>query len=200
MIRKTLIIAAGAGLFSLASCQQGNSPNITGKWQATAIEVPSQDSMLQVQMKSQLAQIDSLTKVDSNMARHYGTSDLETIKKMAREEVNKQPEQMKKQMKEASDDFSFELMKDGQAVTFSKMATDTARWYFADEGKKLVLDPFEKKNENPNPMQAQQVMIFDIIHAGSDSLRLRVHQPVGQDVFINLKPSKGEEKKAEEKK
>lgn len=199
MIRKKLLFAAGTGLLFMASCQNGNNPNIAGKWQASAIDVPSQDSMMKEQMKMQEQQIDALTEVDSNMAKQFGTNDLAAIKAKAKEEMAKQPEEMKKRMVEAAADFSFELMKDGKAVTFSKMANDTANWYFADNGKKLVLDPFETKKENPNPMAQQQVMIFDIIHASSDSLRLRVHQQPGQDVFINLHPAKDGDKKAETK-
>lgn len=199
MNRKNLSFVAGSCLLLLASCQNGNNPNIAGKWQATAIDVPTQDSMMKAQMKMQVEQIDALTKVDSGMIKRFGTADLETVKKMAKEEVSKQPDQMKEQMKEAAADFSFELMKDGTAVTFSKAGADTARWYFADNGKKLMLDPFEGKAKG-NPMQQSQVMIFDIVHAGSDSLRLRVHQPAGQDVFVNLRPAKEGDKKAEAKK
>ncbi|MFA6058096.1 MAG: hypothetical protein WC756_07845 [Taibaiella sp.] len=199
MNRKNLLFVAGSCLLFLASCQGGKNPNIAGKWQATVIEVPTQDSMVKAQMKMQMEQIDALTTVDSGMIKRFGTADLETVKKMAKEEVSKQPDQMKEQMKEAAADFSFDLMKDGTAITFGKASSDTARWYFGDDGKKLLLDPFESKSKNGG-MQGQQVMIFDIIHAGSDSLRLRVHQPVGQDVFVNLRPAKEGAKKAEEKK
>src|SRR6218665_1018238 len=129
MNRKNLSFVAGSCLLLLASCQGGKNPNITGKWQATVIEVPTQDSMVKAQMKMQMEQIDALTTVDSGMIKRFGTADLETVKKMAKEEVNKQPEQMKEQMKEAAADFSFELMQDGTAVTFSKTNSDTARWY-----------------------------------------------------------------------
>lgn len=198
MNRKNLLFAAGAGLFLLASCQNGNNPNIAGKWQATEIVAPSQDSMMKSQMKMQIEQIDALTTVDSSMIKRFGTNDLETVKKMAKEEVAKQPEQMKEQMKTAAADFSFELMKDGKAVTFSRGGSDTATWYTGDNGKKLFLDPFEVKSTNP--MQGASVMIFDIVYAGSDSLRLRVHQPVGQDVFVNLRPAKDGDKKTAEAK
>ncbi|KAA5536673.1 hypothetical protein F0919_03100 [Taibaiella lutea] len=198
MNRKNILFAAGAGLLLLASCQGGNNPNIAGKWQATSIVAPTQDSMMQSQMKMQMDQIDALTTVDSGMINRFHTSDLETVKKMAKEEVAKQPEQMKQQMKEAAAEFSFELMKDGKAVTFSRGGSDTASWYLGDNGKKLFLDPFESKSTNP--MGAQNVMIFDIIHAGSDSLRLRVHQPVGNDVFVDLRPAKDSDKKTEAKK
>jgi hypothetical protein len=49
-------------------------------------------------------------------------------------------------------------------------------------------------------MSGQNVMIFDIVHASSDSLRLRVHQPVGSDVFVDLRPAKESDKKPEAKK
>lgn len=199
MNRKNLLFVAGSCLLFLASCQGGKNPNITGKWQATAIEAPGQDSIIKSQIKMQMEQIDALSSVDSNMIKRFGTSDLEAIKKMAKEEVNKQPEQMKEKMKEAAADFKFELMSDGTAITFSKEASDTANWYFADNGKKLMLDPFERKAKQGS-MQGNQVMIFDIVHAGSDSLRLRFHQPVGEDVYVNLRPAKDGAKKADEKK
>jgi hypothetical protein len=199
MNRKNLLFVAGSCLLFLASCQGGKNPNIAGKWQATVIEVPTQDSMVKAQMKMQMEQIDALTTVDSGMIKRFGTADLETVKKMAKDEVTKQPDQMKEQMKEAAADFSFELMKDGTAITFSKAGSDTARWYFGDDGKKLLLDPFETKGKSGG-MNGNQVMIFDIVHAGSDSLRLRVHQPIGQDVFVNLRPAKEGDKKAEVKK
>jgi hypothetical protein len=197
MIRKNLLFAAGAALLFMASCQNGNNPNIAGKWQASAIEFPTQDSIMKEQMKMQEQQIDALTEVDSNLAKQFGTNDLATIKTKAKEELAKQSGEMKKRMEEAASDFAFELMKDGKAVTFNEMGNDTATWYFADNGKKLILDPFEIKKENVNPMAQPQVMIFDVLHASSDSLRLRFHQPVGQDVFINMRPSKGDSKKAE---
>jgi len=201
MNRKNLLFAAGAGLILLASCQGGqNNPNIKGKWQATAIDIPSQDSLMRAQMKMQTDQIDALTTVDSAMIKRFGTSDLETIKKMAKEEVAKQPEQTKEEMKRRTADISFELMDNGKALSSfgGPNSKDSVRWYFGDEGKKLFLDPLEVKNENP--MGGGQVMIFDVVYAGSDSLRLRVHQQVGQDVFLNFRPAKDGEKKAEEKK
>jgi len=198
MNRKNILFAAGAGLLLLASCQGGNNPNIAGKWQATSIVAPTQDSMMKSQMKMQMDQIDALTTVDSGMIMRFHTSDLETVKKMAKEEVAKQPEMMKQQMKDAAADFSFDLMKDGKAITFSRGASDTGTWYLADNGKKLCLDPFETKSANQ--MGSQNVLIFDIVHAGSDSLRLRVHQAVGNDVFVDLRPAKDSDKKAEAKK
>jgi len=198
MNRKNLLMAASAGLLLLASCQGGKNPNIAGKWQATAIDIPSQDSMMKVQMKMQIDQIDALTTVDSGMIKRFGTSDLETIKKMAKEEVAKQPEQTKEQMKKQTAEISLDLMSDGKAISSFGGGKDSVKWYFGDDGKKLFIDPFEKKNSNP--MGGGQVMIFDIVYAGSDSLRLRVHQPVGQDVFVNFRPAKDGDKKAETKK
>jgi hypothetical protein len=198
MNRKNLLFAAGAGLILLASCQGGKNPNIAGKWQATAIEIPSQDSMMKAQMKMQTDQIDALTTVDSNMIKRFGTSDLATIKKLAKEEVAKQPEQTKEEMKKRTSEISFEIMGDGKAVSSFGGGKDSVKWYFGDDGKKLFLDPFEVKSENP--MGGGQVMIFDVIYAGSDSLRLRVHQAVGQDVFLNFRPAKDGDKKAEAKK
>ena len=200
MNRKNLSLVAGSCLLLLASCQGGKNPNIVGKWQASAIEVPSQDSMMKSQMKMQIEQIDAMTTVDSGLIKRFGTADLETIKKMAKEEVAKQPEQMQEQMKEAAADFSFDLMKDGTSITFSKQANDTGRWYFADDGKKLILDPFEGKAKSNPGMQGNQLLTFDIVFADSDSLRLRVHQAPGQDVFVNLHPAKDGAKKADEKK
>lgn len=198
MNRKNILFAAGAGLLLLASCNGGNNPNIAGKWQASTIIAPSQDSMMNAQIKMQMDQIDALTTVDSGMINRFHTADLETVKKMAKEEVAKQPEQMKEQMKEAAKEFSFELMKDGKSVTYSRNGSDTGTWYFADNGKKLCLDPFEVKSSNPMG-GGQNVMIFDIVHAGSDSLRLRVHQPIGNDVFVDMRPAK-DGKKEETKK
>jgi hypothetical protein len=199
MNRKNLLFAAGAGLILLASCQGGKSPNITGKWQATAIDIPSQDSMMKAQMKMQTDQIDALTTVDSSMIKRFGSSDLATIKKMAKEEVAKQPEQTKEEMKKRTAEISFELMSGGKAISSFGGGKDTVNYYYSEDGKKLFLDPLEIKSANPMG-GGGQVMIFDIVYTGSDSIRLRVHQQVGQDVFVNFRPAKDGDKKADSKK
>jgi hypothetical protein len=202
MNRKNILFAAGAGLILLASCQNGGSsnPNVKGKWQASAIDIPSQDSIMQSQMKSQIDQIDALTTVDSGMIQHFGTADLATIKQKAKEELQQQPTKMKEQMKEEAANFSFELLDNNVAITnFGKMGPDTLVWYTGDNGKKLFLDPYSKSNANP--MGGSQIMTFEIIHAGSDSLRLKVHQAKGSpEVFINMHSAKAGDLKKEEKK
>lgn len=199
MNRKIVFFATGISLLFMASCQNGNNPKIEGKWQATLIDIPSQDSMMQSQMKAQMEQIDAITEVDSILAKRFGSTDLATVKASAKAELEKQPEQMKEQLKTAAAEFSFNLLKDGTALLLKPLGADTANWYFADNGKKLVIDPFERES-NDQMGGGQAVSIFDIVYAGSDSLRLRVHQPKGQDVFINLRTAKASDKKEETKK
>lgn len=195
MIKKHLILIAGAGILALASCK--NAPNITGKWQASSIESPSEDSMFNEEIKSRLASIDTLTKLDSSMVKYFQSSDLAVVKEKMKKELSEQPEKRKEQMKKAAETFSFELKSDGSAIQFGEMGqNDTARYYFADDNKKLVFDPLDVKKAK-NPMAPPpQVMIFDIIHTGSDSLRLRLHQEPGNDVFVNMHKSKGDDKKS----
>jgi hypothetical protein len=190
MKKHTLILAACSAIF-WASCQNGNNPNLAGKWQATSIESPTRDSMLKEEIKQQMAHFDTLSKVDSSLIKHFGTTNIDTIKIKAREEISKQGDEMKKQMSEGAKDICFEFLSSGKIVEHQKEGNDTAEYYFADNGKKLVLDPYGVKDANP--MRPAQLVVFDIIHTGSDSLRLRVHQPVGNDVFINFRPAKADE-------
>jgi hypothetical protein len=178
------LLALALPYFLLTSFQTGNVQNLTCKWQAVNIIAPAQDSMMRSQVEMKMQQIDELYEVDSSMVERFHTTDLTTIKKMAKEELAKQPEQMKQQMKDAAADFSFELMKSGTAVVFRKAGNDTVNWYLGDNSRKLFLDPFGVKSNNP--MANQNVMIFDIIRLDVDSMRLRVHQPVGNDVFVDL--------------
>lgn len=186
---------AGAACMLLASCQNSN-PNIAGKWQASSIESPSQDSMVKEDMKSQLAMADTLSKLDSSLIKHFGSADLATVKEKWKAEINQTPQKYQDQMKKAAESFSFELLPDNKVISFNEGQADTAVFYFADNGKKIVFDPLETKKANNNPMAPPpQVMIFDIIHSGGDSLRLRLHQEVGNNVFINMHKSKGDAKK-----
>ncbi len=187
MIKKYLHIIAGVGMLAVASCSNNSEPKLEGKWQASSIETPSQDSILKVQMKEQLASIDTLKTASAEMYKHYETKDIEVVKTKAREEVNKQPEMMKEQMAQSAKEFSFQLLANGDAITFTKNGADTGTWYFADKGKKLILDPLEKAKAAATQMAPQQVMIFDIVHAGADSMRLRLHEMAGQNLYINLK-------------
>lgn len=67
MNRIYLSIVLFSGLVITSSFQAAKNPAITGKWQATLIDIPSQDSMMQTQMKTQIEQVDMLTEVDSGM-------------------------------------------------------------------------------------------------------------------------------------
>ncbi|MFT4062615.1 MAG: hypothetical protein QM642_09700 [Edaphocola sp.] len=193
MKRKNIVFVAGACLLFLAACQNGHKGALVGKWQATKLTMPQRDSMMQIQLKEELARIDTLGTVDTTMAKRYGTTDLNDFKTKAKAEINKQFEDSKGQMKKAAEDFKFELKSNGEAILINPNGTDTLNWYTADDGKKLFLDPFDRKSGNP--AGPGQVLTFDIVHASGDSLRLRVHQPIGQDVFVDLRPAKEDDAK-----
>lgn len=184
MNRIYLLIVLLSGLFITSSFQTGKNPAIIGKWQATLIDIPAQDSIMHAQMKAQNEQVDALTEVDSNMIERFGTSDLATIKKLAKEEIAKQPEQTKEEMKKRTAEISMELMSNGKAISSFGGGPETLKWYFGDDGKKLFLDPFEQKSTSDK--SPGQVMIFDIVSVAGNTMRLRVHQQMGQDVFLNL--------------
>src|SRR6201985_11281 len=184
MNRIYLSIVVLSGLFITSSFQATKNPAITGKWQATLIDIPSQDSIMHVQMKAQNEQVEGLTEVDSNMIERFGTNDLATIKKMAKEEIAKQPEQTKAEMKKRTEEISMELMSDGKAISSFGGEPEPLKWYFADDGKKLFLDPFEQKATSDK--SPGQVMIFDIVTVTSNTMRLLVNQQAGQDAFLNF--------------
>ena len=87
-------------------------------------------------------------------------------------------------MAEKTKEITIELMNNGKAISSFGNGKESVKWYFGDDGKKLFLDPFEQKNMSDK--SAGQVMIFDIVSVTDNTMRLRVHQPVGQDVFLNL--------------
>jgi LytS/YehU family sensor histidine kinase len=181
--RSVLSITCLVLLIITSSFQADKNPSIVGKWQATSLEISGQDSVMQAQMKSKIKEIDALKSVDSKMAAHYKTHDLNTIKKLAKEEAEKVPELTKEQMKETAKNISIELMSTGNAYSSFTDKRQNIKWYLGDHDKKLFLDPFEVPNEIS---ENSRVEIFDIISITDNALQLRVHGPFGENAIVNL--------------
>jgi hypothetical protein len=187
MTRKNILFVAGCCLFFLAACQSPKD-QIARKWQVDSFENPTADSMMKVQEKS----IDTMTVVDSSVAMYLGTFNLDSVKMIAK----KQMQDFKQQQLEAVRQNSMNFLKDGIVIfEAGNGKADSGKWAMLD--KKLVLSP-----KTPQPGAPSQSDTFSIEKISGSELRLKRQQ--GENVmFINMKAAgekKAEEKKTEEKK
>lgn len=183
MNRKNLLLAAGCGLLILASCQSSNKDQIVGKWQMVNVESPFMDSI----MKAQEHAIDTISTLDSNMARMAGTNNLDSFKMMFKKQMQSQKEAMDEMVK----NITMEFQKDGTMLQADGGRVDTLS-YIVTTDKKLKL-----ALKNPPAGAPKDTTTLAIEKLSSSELRLKMGEG-NQARYANLKAAS--EKKAEEKK
>lgn len=176
---KKLYFPALLGLIALASCKGGgaDTSKYVGSWQATSFETPTEDSLTNVQLETQLKQIETWTEIPPEM-KEMKIPTLDSAKKFATSFLNDQKAQMEPNREEFIKSFKMELGADGIAYRMASEVKDTAMWYTAQtkDGKTLIiLDPFVDSKDNV-PFQAA-LTAFEVIHSSGDSLRLKLRQP-----------------------
>lgn len=164
-----LLLAAGCGLFFLAACQSPKD-QIIRKWQVSSINSPASDSLFQLQ----LSMYDTMTTVDSSMILFFQTSNLDSIKIIAKSKL----EDAKKQQDEMVKEISMDFRKDGYMVQEGQGRKDSAKYEIKD---KLVLLTM--------PGQEGMIDTFHIENISGSDLKLKAG-PTGNEVYINLKPAK----------
>jgi|SRR5690606_239922 len=162
----SILLAAGCGLFFLASCQSPKD-QIVRKWQVSSYSSPAADSMYQLQLEM----YDTLSTVDSNMAMFFQTDNLDSIKAIGKrnlEEAKKQQDEMVKQI-------TMEFRKDGYMVQEGQGRRDSIQYTVSD--KQILLT-----------MPGQEVVAdtFRIEKISASDLRLKVG-PEGDESYIDLK-------------
>lgn len=187
---KKLIIPAFLGLIALYSCNGGgsNTPsNLTGKWNATGIESPTEDSMADVQLKMYLEQIDKIDKVDPEMAKEFKTNNLDSVKSLLRERVQGQKAQMAEERKKSVDQFKIELQADGTAIVpgMEEGKHDTAVWYSTTVKDKQIIFIDPVIVGKPGSMLA-----FQVVEQKGDEIKLAFHQSADMKAYITLQKQK----------
>ncbi len=183
MNRKNLLLAAGCSLLILASCQSSNKDQIVRKWQVESFESPYMDSI----RKAQEMSIDTISTLDSNMARMAGTNNLDSFKMMFKKQMQSQKEAMDEMYKQ----ISMEFQQGGIMVQTGGGRTDSLKYTVAD--KKLMLSPL-----NPPAGVPSTTDTLEIEKLSATEMKLKIGKTGNQVAFINLKAAS--DKKAEEKK
>ncbi len=165
----TILLAAGCGLFFLASCQSPKD-QIVRKWQVSSYSSPASDSLYQLQLNM----YDTLTAVDSNMALFFQTYNLDSIKLIGKGKL----EEAKKQQDDMVKEITMEFRKDGFMVQEGQGRKDSIKYDVKD---KLVLLTMPGQEDITDTFHIEKI-------SGSD-LRLKVGNP-GDEAFIDLKAAK----------
>lgn len=182
-MKNQILLGAAVAAIALSSCGGvggGSSAKLEGKWQAVGITAPGEDSMMQEQMKMYTAQVEGMKEVDPQMAKQFGTSNLDSAKAMMRAQIAAMPEQISKNKEESVKNFNFTLQSNGVALQTAKEGIDSAAWYTAKKDELLVLDPIAMKREG-------NLLVFKIIYSSKDSLSLSPYQTGAEKTVIAMK-------------
>lgn len=187
---KKIIIPAFLGLIALYSCNGGgsNTPaNLTGKWNATSIESPTEDSMAEVQLNMYMQQIDQIDKVDPEMAKEFKTNNLDSVKSLLKQRVSSQKDQMLEERKKSAEQFKIELLSDGTAIVpgMEEGKQDTAVWYSTTVKDKQILfiDPVIVGKPG-------SILSFQVVENSGDNMKLAFHQNAEMKAFVSLTKQK----------
>lgn len=170
-IKNSLFLVAGSCLLFLAACQSSND-QLVQKWQVESFQSPMRDSMLKMQEQS----IDTMSQVDTNMAKFYGTSNLDSLKILLKGQIESQ----KKLEADAAKQSAMEFLKDSIVIMYNGVQIDSAKWVLSDDKKQLTFSPL-------NPTGPEKAATFDIITLTSNSLQLKMTQG-NNSMQINLRP------------
>lgn len=132
---KIIAFAAACGILGMVACQSPND-KIVKKWQVTAFENPTTDSILKEREKS----IDTITMVDSNMVMFFQTDNLDSIKALMRDELN----QFKVQQGEAAKQSYMDFRSSGTVIMAGGLNVDSATWAIVNKDK-LIFSNFPKE-------------------------------------------------------
>jgi len=170
-LKTSLFLASGSCLLFLAACQSPKG-QLVKKWQVESFQNPMRDSMMKVQEHS----IDTISQVDTNMAKFYRTSNLDSLKTI----LKKQIEDQKKMEADAAKQSAMEFFKDSTVVMYNGIHVDTAKWSLTDDNKKLTFAPL-------TPQGPDQSATFDVLTLSDKKLELKINR--GQSSMqINMRP------------
>lgn len=171
-IKSTLILFSSFSLIALVSCQSPKD-KIAKKWQVTSLEDKQNDSTAEAFLKS----IDTISVIDPMMSMAYGTTDLDSLKNIIREETKLEIEQRKESAKMINLDFK----KNGELwITSADKVDSTKLWSLVDKNTLIM------KAKNPGEDGAVTDS-FSIEKLTSGEMKLKMLQ-VPRDVYLNLHP------------
>lgn len=173
-LKTTSFLFTGICLLTMASCQSPKD-QLTKKWQVVSFEDNHGDSMANAYLKS----VDTITVVDTMMMLNFGTSNLDSIKSMMREDVDKEKEQREESAKMTSLNFK----KNGYVEISNGANIDSAKWELIDKNVILSIS---------DPSGTPRADTFTIENISSNKLKFKLEQ-ANRKVYLNLRPFKKED-------
>lgn len=185
---KKILIPSLISALALYSCSGGGSSHpsdLVGTWNISNAEFVTDDSLDNEQAKMYFSQIDSLTKVEPEMAKEFKTNNLDSVKSYLKASIQEQLQVLKSQREENLKGYSIEFKSDGIVIQKGQSQSDTAAWYavnIKDNNRLVFIDPII----HGAPM-GSQFLSFKVEHVSSDSLRLSIYEASGVKTYVNFK-------------
>lgn len=144
----------------LFSCKAKKEELLPGKWKATAIENPEMERIVREQQEF----IDTVGRQSGpEVAVAYGFSNVEELKKALVADL----EQFKAAKQEELNKTWFEFRKDGVAMIDFGSGTDSANWYFDEDGA-LILDEMKLKGSGSKLVMQVDTLTSERLQLGYD--------------------------------